>query len=184
MASVGTKITLLILHFFSTWCSFLLIYDFFFQYQPESRLPADKAMRHSYFGILDPVIHNLPETASIFSISTIKLARDTGRVPTTNSNEIIEAEQSFVCGNNVLPPHHHNHQNQHQQNSSSTVGGFESNVHNSSNTQSKVHVQFPHVFIAAHDNAYSLSSQRYLKSNRNRHFWTNQSQRLRSRSKI
>lgn len=112
--------------------------------------------------MLDPAIHNLPETASIFSISTIKLARDPGRVSPT----LTETDSSLIDKSN-LPPHHHNHQNQNpsQHSSTSNAGGFESNF------QPKAHIPSPHAFIAGRENAYSVCPQRYVKSTKIHNNW-------------
>ncbi|XP_078677279.1 cyclin-dependent kinase 17-like isoform X19 [Branchiostoma floridae x Branchiostoma belcheri] len=68
------------------------------QYEAKWRISADEAMKHPYFNTLGPRIHKLPDTASIFTLDEIRLAKDPGyksssvgssatmpRVPTSRS---------------------------------------------------------------------------------------------------
>ncbi|XP_078595749.1 cyclin-dependent kinase 17-like isoform X9 [Branchiostoma floridae x Branchiostoma japonicum] len=68
------------------------------QYEAKWRISAEEAMKHPYFNTLGPRIHKLPDTASIFTLDEIRLAKDPGyksssvgssatmpRVPTSRS---------------------------------------------------------------------------------------------------
>ncbi|XP_066285341.1 cyclin-dependent kinase 17-like isoform X10 [Branchiostoma lanceolatum] len=68
------------------------------QYEAKWRISAEEAMKHPYFNTLGPRIHKLPDTASIFTVDEIRLAKDPGyksssvgssatmpRVPTSRS---------------------------------------------------------------------------------------------------
>ncbi|XP_019624918.1 PREDICTED: cyclin-dependent kinase 17-like isoform X3 [Branchiostoma belcheri] len=48
------------------------------QYEAKWRISADEAMKHPYFNTLGPRIHKLPDTASIFTLDEIRLAKDPG----------------------------------------------------------------------------------------------------------
>ncbi|XP_044530868.1 cyclin-dependent kinase 18 [Gracilinanus agilis] len=47
-------------------------------YEAKSRISAEEALRHSYFGPLGERVHQLPDTASIFSLKEIQLQKDPG----------------------------------------------------------------------------------------------------------
>ncbi|KPM04234.1 cyclin-dependent kinase 16-like protein 1 [Sarcoptes scabiei] len=47
-------------------------------YDPDKRINAGKALRHQYFGSLDPRVHSISDQASIFSIPSIRFYPDHG----------------------------------------------------------------------------------------------------------
>uniref|UniRef100_A0A674NMI1 cyclin-dependent kinase n=1 Tax=Takifugu rubripes TaxID=31033 RepID=A0A674NMI1_TAKRU len=48
------------------------------QFDTRSRLSGEAALRHSYFLSLGEIIHNLPDTASVFSLREVQLQKDPG----------------------------------------------------------------------------------------------------------
>ncbi|XP_059269935.1 cyclin-dependent kinase 18-like [Mustela nigripes] len=49
-----------------------------FQYESKSRLAAEAALNHPYFRSLGERVHQLEDTASIFSLKEIQLQKDPG----------------------------------------------------------------------------------------------------------
>lgn len=45
----------------------------FLECNPKSRITANEAMMHSYFNVLPPQVHSLPDHMSIFSIASIEI---------------------------------------------------------------------------------------------------------------
>lgn len=49
-----------------------------FQYESKSRVSAEAALRHPYFRSLGERVHQLEDTASLFSLKEIQLQKDPG----------------------------------------------------------------------------------------------------------
>ena len=110
------------------------------QYDPHKRIEANRAMHHRYFSTLDPLIYQISDQASIFSVptivfypdpgidhnddendngdggSTIIHNGDTNETTTTGSMALMNQSKSDpTLISSILPPHHPQHRFQQQQ---------------------------------------------------------------------
>ncbi|KAH7644492.1 cyclin-dependent kinase 16-like protein 1 [Dermatophagoides farinae] len=109
-------------------------------YDPHKRIEANRAMHHRYFSTLDPLIYQISDQASIFSVPTIVFYPDPGidhnddendngdggsttihngdtnETTTTGSMALMNQSKSDpTLITSILPPHHPQHQFQQQQ---------------------------------------------------------------------
>lgn len=65
----------------------------FLQLQPQNRISAVDAMRHSYFADMPPKVYDLPDQASIFTVPGCKLSPETYNLPMS----VIKAAAKLRC---------------------------------------------------------------------------------------
>ncbi|KAK8771445.1 hypothetical protein V5799_025309 [Amblyomma americanum] len=65
----------------------------FLQLQPQNRISAADALRHSYFADMPPKVYDLPDQASIFTVPGCKLSPETYNLPMS----VIKAAAKLRC---------------------------------------------------------------------------------------